>query len=196
MISKGQLKLKRIFDLCFSLILLPFLIFPIAIAIFLASLETKRFGIFTQKRIGQYGKPFCIYKIRTLKLNNKKNKDKHENVGVFGRLFRKSKLDELPQLWNIIIGDMSFVGPRPDLPGFADVLKGEDRIILEVKPGLTGPASIKYKNEESLLAKCKNAEDYNTRVIWPDKVKINKQYVLNWSFSLDLKIIVNSLLNG
>ena len=117
----------------------------------------------------------------------------NSNASAIGKLLRETGLDELPQLINIIKGDMSFVGPRPDLQGFANELIGEDRIILELKPGLTGPATLKYQNEEVILANQEDPEEYNQRVIWPDKVKINKAYLRNWSFCLDLKIIFKTI---
>ena len=171
--------LKRIFDLLLALILLPYLFYPIVILVILSSLDTKSFGFFTQDRIGQYGKVFKIFKIRTIK----KGETKPTSLG---RLLRRFKLDELPQLFNVLIGNMSFVGPRPDVQGFANELKGEDRIILDVKPGITGPASIYFKNEEELLSKKENPEKYNREVIWKKKIEINKAYVRNYSFTQDL----------
>ena len=120
---------------------------------------------------------------------------KKESATSFGKFLRRYKLDELPQLFNVIKGDMSFVGPRPDIEGFADVLEGEDRIILEIKPGVTGPATIKYKNEEVLLSQQVDPENYNRTIIWKDKVEINKMYIKNWSFYLDLKYIIQSITN-
>lgn len=108
---------------------------------------------------------------------------------------RKYKLDELPELWNVLIGDMSFVGPRPDVPGYADKLVGEDRKILLLKPGITGPASIKYRNEEELLAQQADPIKYNDGVIFPDKVKINLNYLENWSFITDIKLIIYTILS-
>jgi lipopolysaccharide/colanic/teichoic acid biosynthesis glycosyltransferase len=110
-----------------------------------------------------------------------------------GRFFRKYKIDELPQLINVLKGDMSFVGPRPDVPGYADKLEGEDRIILSIKPGITGPASLKYKNEEEILASEKNPKEYNDKIIWPDKVKINKEYIKNWSLKKDIEYIIKTI---
>ena len=193
MITSKQLVLKRAFDLTLSTLLLPILMVPIVLLVILSTLETKAFGIFVQQRVGQFGRPFQIYKIRTL------NNEAHhlgyleKAANPMGRLIRRYKLDELPQLFNVILGQMSFVGPRPDLFGFADLLKGEDRIILKVKPGITGPATLKYRHEERLLSQQKDPETYNRLVIWKDKVEINKHYVQNWSFSLDLKLIVKSL---
>ncbi len=98
-------------------------------------------------------------------------------------------MDEIPQLWNVLIGDMSLVGPRPDVPGYADKLTGEDRLILNVRPGITGPATLKYRDEEQLLARHDDPKKYNDEVIWKDKVEINKEYVKNWSFKNDLRIL-------
>ena len=107
----------------------------------------------------------------------------------FGKFLRRYKLDELPQLWNVLIGDMSFVGPRPDVSGYADELSGEDRIVLSVRPGITGPASIYFKNEEELLAGIDDIKRYNDEVIWPRKVELNRQYIENYSFIKDIKYI-------
>ena len=134
-----------------------------------------------------------MFKIRTLRSSPRKDKENKDRLTAFGQFLRRRKWNELPQLFNVLIGDMSFVGPRPDLKGFADELKGEDRIILKVKPGITGPATLKYRNEEQLLAEQLDPETYNRTIIWPDKVEINKKYVKNWSFSLDLKILWKTL---
>lgn len=110
-----------------------------------------------------------------------------------GTWMRRYKIDELPQLFNVLLGSMSFVGPRPDVPGFADKLKGEDRMILEIRPGITGPASLKYRNEEELLAKQKDPERYNREIIWPDKVSINKRYMQEWSLKKDIEYILRTI---
>jgi lipopolysaccharide/colanic/teichoic acid biosynthesis glycosyltransferase len=110
-----------------------------------------------------------------------------------GRFWRKTKIDELPQLINVLKGDMSFVGPRPDVPGYADKLEGEDRIVLSVRPGITGPATLKYRDEEALLAGQKDPERYNNEVIWPDKVRINKEYIKSYSFKNDLVYIAKTI---
>ena len=151
-----------------------------------ASLDTKSFGIFCQKRIGQYGKFFTIFKLKTINPKTLK-------ISKTGNFFRSSKLDELPQLFNIIKGEMSFVGPRPDVEGYYDKLEGENRKILELKPGLTSLASIKYDQEEELLAKQKNPVQYNDEVIFPDKIKMNLEYYYNHSFFVDLKIILKTI---
>lgn len=137
---------------------------------------------FTQTRIGYKGIPFVIYKFRTYTIDG----SKPTKMGTF---LRKTKLDELPQIINLIKGEMVLVGPRPDIPGYADKLKGDDSIILHVKPGITGLASLKYRNEEEILANELNPLNYNDKVIWPDKVRINKWYVRNRSFFMDCKIL-------
>ncbi|WP_133758728.1 sugar transferase [Gelidibacter sediminis] len=196
MITPRQLQIKRVFDVLFALFLLPILIVPIGILIVLARLDTGASGLFLQERIGQYGKPFKIYKIRSLKQGVHRLGHMDYHATSFGGFIRVHKLDELPQLFNVIKGEMSFVGPRPDLPGFADTLEGEDRIILDIKPGITGPATLKYKDEELILAKQLDPENYNRTVIWKDKVEINKRYVKNYSFSLDLHILLKSIKNA
>ena len=189
--------IKRIFDFLLSIFLL-FFFFPIIFICFLiSSLETKSFGIFRQIRIGRNGIPFYIYKIKTMSDSKQTNHITVSNdyrITFFGKLLRKFKFDELPQLYNILNGDMSFVGPRPDVPGFADKITGVERAILSVRPGITGLASLKYRNEEYILNNVKDPISYNNNVIWPDKVKINYYYVLNYSFSLDIKIIICTLL--
>ena len=113
-------------------------------------------------------------------------------ITTFGKFLRRYKLDEVPQLFNVIWGDMSLVGPRPDVPGYADKLKGADRVILEVRPGITGLATLKYKNEEALLSLQSDPKRYNDEVIWKDKVEINKKYIENWSMTGDLRIILKT----
>ena len=174
---------KRLFDLFFALIGLIISGFLLLILYILASIDTKQNGIFSQKRIGQFGTPFTIYKIRTFGRSSEKP------ISKFGAFLRNSKLDELPQLWNIIIGNMSFVGPRPDITGYYDSLQGENRKILELKPGLTSLASIKYANEEYLIEKQENPLEYNDTIIFPDKVKMNLDYYCSNSIYGDLKII-------
>ncbi len=153
--------------------------------------------IFKQQRVGQHGKLFTMYKFRTMKPNHGGTSISvrgESRITPLGAFLRKYKLDELPELWNVLIGDMSFVGPRPDVPGYADKLEGEDRLVLSVKPGISGPASLKYTNEEELLAQQDDPFAYNDRVLFPDKVRINLQYVKHWCFLLDMKIILFTLL--
>ena len=144
--------------------------------------DTHSNGVFLQKRVGQFGKLFTIYKLRTL----------HSKTGLISRVgffFRKYKFDELPQFLNVLKGDMSIVGPRPDIAGYYDKLMGEERKILELKPGITSSASLKYYNEEAILENQENALQYNDTVIFPDKVKMNLDYYYNSSLVGDLKII-------
>jgi lipopolysaccharide/colanic/teichoic acid biosynthesis glycosyltransferase len=193
--SKKDKFIKRSFDIVLSFIGL-LLTWPIIlIAWILASIETKSNGMFTQIRIGENGKPFKIYKIKTMTSSKGTTitTANDNRITKYGKIFRKYKIDELPQLWNVLIGDMSFVGPRPDVPGYADKLKGDDRIVLSIKPGITGPASLKYKNEEEILAKVDNPIEYNDKVIWPDKVKINKEYIKNWSLKKDIEYIKKTI---
>lgn len=153
--------------------------------------------IFKQKRIGQHGKLFTMYKFRSMTVNHSGSSISvkgESRITPLGAKLRKYKLDELPELWNVLIGDMSFVGPRPDVPGYADKLEGEDRRILLLKPGITGPASLKYRNEEELLAQQEDPQKYNDEVLFPDKVRINIEYLDNWSFWNDVKIIIYTIL--
>lgn len=115
-------------------------------------------------------------------------------ITPLGATLRRFKLDELPELWNVMVGEMSIVGPRPDVPGYADKLQGEDRRILELRPGITGPASLKYRNEEELLAKVENPVEYNDTVIFPDKVRINLYYLDHYSFIKDIKMTLCTIL--
>lgn len=153
--------------------------------------------LFTQKRVGKDGKLFTMYKFRSMTVGHGGSSVSvagESRITPLGAKLRKYKLDELPELWNVLIGDMSFVGPRPDVPGYADRLQGEDRKILQLKPGITGSASLKYRNEEELLAKQDDPVRYNDEVIFPDKVRINLDYLEHWSFWLDMKIIIYTII--
>ena len=114
-------------------------------------------------------------------------------ITPLGKLLRRTKIDELPQLFNVLIGTMSFVGPRPDVPGFADELEGDDRIILSIRPGITGPATLKYRNEEEMLSGVDDPETYNRDVIFPDKVAINRHYIENYSLGQDVRYILQTV---
>ncbi|MDD3003623.1 sugar transferase [Flavobacterium sp.] len=174
--------IKRVFDFILAFFLFFFFLIVMLLGYILASIDTASNGFFLQKRIGRHGKVFRIYKLRTMHSRTHK-------ISILGSFFRKSKLDEIPQLINILNGTMSFVGPRPDIPGYADKLTGDDQKILNIKPGITGLASLKYRNEEYLLLQQANPKDYNDYVIWPDKVRINKWYAENQSFLIDIKIL-------
>lgn len=156
--------------------------------------------IFKQERIGQFGNRFNIYKIRTMKSGCDNNDmfvttANDSRILPFGKWLRKTKLDEIVELINVIKGEMSLVGPRPDVSGYADMLQGEDRKILELRPGITGPASLKYINEEEILSQVENPQQYNDEIIYPDKVKINLEYYYNRSFFGDIKIIFRTIFN-
>lgn len=153
-------------------------------------------AIFKQTRIGRHGKPFTMYKFRTMTVNHSGSSVSvagESRITPLGAVLRKYKIDELPELWNVLIGDMSFVGPRPDVPGYADMLQGEDRLILKLRPGITGPASLKYKNEEEILAQVDDPQRYNDEVIYPDKVRINLDYYYHHSLVGDIKLIIQTV---
>jgi lipopolysaccharide/colanic/teichoic acid biosynthesis glycosyltransferase len=185
--------MKRLFDFFSSLIgliILSPLMFIISIVI---KLDSNGPIFFKQHRVGKDGKLFTMIKFRSMSLEQ----ENKSTVSVKGDLritqsgvfLRKFKLDELPELLNVLLGQMSLVGPRPDVKGFADELKSEDRLILNLRPGITGPASLKYANEEELLSHQSNPEKYNKEVIFPDKVRINLDYYHKQNLFLDLKII-------
>ncbi len=153
--------------------------------------------LFKQKRVGKDGALFTMYKFRSMKPDSDSNSVSvagESRITPLGSKLRKYKLDELPELWNVLIGDMSFVGPRPDVPGYADMLEGEARDILKLRPGITGPASLKYRNEEELLACVDNPQEYNDQVIYPDKIRINLFYLKHYSFWNDIKMIACTVL--
>lgn len=154
-------------------------------------------AIFKQKRVGRNGKTFTMYKFRSMSAHHGGSSVSvagESRITPLGAKLRKYKIDELPELWNVLIGDMSFVGPRPDIPGYADNLEGENRNILKLRPGITGPASLKYRDEEEMLAKQENPQEYNDKVIYPDKVRINLYYLSHYSFIMDIKMIVATVL--
>ena len=188
--------LKFIFDrIASSLGLLLFWPVLVIVAILIKVKMPGGPAFFTQKRVGRNGRLFTMYKFRTM--INATNREwssvsvaGESRITPFGAKLRKYKIDELPELWNVLKGDMSFVGPRPDVPGYADVLEGEDR----EGPGITGPASLKYRNEEELLATVEDPQKYNDEVIFPDKVRINRYYLHHYSFWTDIKMIFATVL--
>jgi lipopolysaccharide/colanic/teichoic acid biosynthesis glycosyltransferase len=189
--------MKRLFDFILALVAL-IILSPILIVVYLFIRIKMPDGppIFQQKRVGRYGKLFTMYKFRSMSTSHGGSSVSvagEARITPLGAKLRRYKLDELPELWNILIGDMSLVGPRPDVPGYADKLQGEDSLILNLRPGITGPASLKYANEEELLAKVDNPQQYNDEVIFPDKVRINLDYYKNQSLPKDFKIIIQTL---
>jgi len=191
--------IKRSFDLIVSLVGLVVLLPVIIIAWVIAAIETRSNGFFMQERVGRNGALFNVYKIKSMKkvegIDTTITQANDVRITKSGGFFRKTKIDELPQLWNVLIGKMSFVGPRPDVSGYADQLEGGDRVVLTIRPGITGPASMKYKDEEELLSKQADSKKYNDKVIWPDKVKINKNYIRHWTFKKDIKYIIKTIVD-
>ena len=189
---------KRVFDIVLSVIGIGMTWWLMLLAWIVATLETKSNGLFMQERIGEGAKPFLVFKIKTMNrvsgIDTTVTKSGDVRISKSGAFFRKTKIDELPQFFNVLFGSMSFVGPRPDVRGYADTLEGEDRIVLSVRPGITGPASLKYRDEESILANQNNPEAYNRDVIWADKVQINKNYVQAWSLKKDIIYIIKTII--
>lgn len=192
MLSRGNNMVKWFFDRTVSLVLLIVLL-PILLLVALCILVANGAPVlYIQERIGQNAKSFKLIKFRTMRGEEKSPIAASEisRVTRTGRWLRRTKIDELPELLNIFVGDMSFVGPRPDVAGYADKLEGDDRRMLTMKPGLTGVASLKYRDEEDLLAVQPNPQEYNDKVIWPDKVRLNLLYMERQSFWLDVKVLV------
>ena len=149
--------------------------------------------IFRQQRVGRHGQLFTIYKFRSMTTWHQGSSVSvagEARITPLGAVLRRYKIDELPELWNVLKGDMSLVGPRPDVPGYADKLTGDDREILLLRPGITGPASLKYRNEEELLATVDNPQEYNDTVIYPDKIRLNRYYLHHYSFWKDIQMII------
>jgi len=185
--------MKRLFDFITSLIGLLVLAPIFIIVSLLVKMSSVGSVFFVQKRIGKNGKIFQMIKFRSMSVIQNSNSTisfrgdiRITKVGAF---LRKLKLDELPELWNVLKGDMSLVGPRPDVCGYADNLIGEDRKILELRPGITGVASLKYYDEEDVLATQDNPLKFNDEVIYPDKVRLNLDYYYNNNLWIDIKII-------
>jgi len=188
---------KRLFDIIFSFLGLILLLPLFIIVSILIKIDSSGPIFFLQERVGLYGNPFKIIKFRSMKENHNDSLTvtlkNDKRITRIGRKLRKYKIDEIPELMNVLIGDMSFVGPRPDVPGFADLLKGNDRNILKLRPGITSSASIKYSNEEQLLLEQEDPIAYNNDVIFPDKVKMNLNYYENNNIWIDIKIIFATL---
>jgi len=196
MLTKNQVMSKRVLDILLVLVCITIFTIPTIFLVIIASFSTRSFGVFSQKRVGKDAQLFTLYKIKSMRKNVAEHHVTTANdmrVTKFGKFLRRSKLDELPQLYNVLIGDMSFVGPRPDVEGYADELKGDDRIILSVKPAITGPATIEFADEEIVLAEQENPLEYNDTVLWPQKVKINKEYIVNWSLTKDVGYIFETV---
>jgi lipopolysaccharide/colanic/teichoic acid biosynthesis glycosyltransferase len=191
--------MKRLFDITFAILGLTILSPVLIILSFLIIITSKGSVLYSQKRVGRQGRLFTLNKFRTMVHNadtmtgGSITVENDDRITSIGKLLRRWKLDELPTILSVLKGDMSFVGPRPDVPGYADILVGESRRVLEMRPGITGPATLKYSNEEKLLAGVDNHKKYNDEVIFPDKVQINLEYMDNWSLWIDIKIIFKTI---
>lgn len=213
--------LKIVFDKVVSLVGLIVLCPVLLIVALLIKWKMPGPILFCQQRVGRYGEIFTVYKFRTMTVKAEASvasrnseatsiaSQEQSRITPLGEKLRRYKLDELPELWNVLKGDMSFVGPRPDVPGYADQLQGEDREVLLLRPGITGPASLKYRNEEDILEAVDEAlqkgrgglpigittvQEYNDNVIYPDKVRLNRYYLHHYSFIKDIKMIVCTVL--
>lgn len=188
---------KRSLDILASGVGLVIFVIPIGLCWVIASIDTRKSGFFRQIRIGKSGIPFQVIKIRSVRdvkgVSTHVTTDKDPRISPVGRAFRKTKLDELPQLFNVLIGKMSLVGPRPDVPGYADRLKEEDRILLTLRPGITGPASLFFKYEEAMLAQASDAESYNDKVLWPVKTAINRSYLDEYTLWKDIGYVLTTV---
>ena len=189
--------LKYIFDRLMALIGLLFLWPVLLIVAILIKIYMPGPVLFVQKRVGRNAQLFNCHKFRSMTVGHNGSSVSvagEARITPLGAKLRRYKLDELPELWDVLVGNMSFVGPRPDVPGYADKLQGDDRIVLTLRPGITGPATLKYRNEEELLATVKDPQQYNDEVIYPDKVRINRYYAEHYSFIKDIQIIFCTVL--
>lgn len=203
---------KWIFDRLVALIGLCIL-WPVLLVIVILIKNRMPGGpaIFTQKRVGKEGKLFTCHKFRSMDVDHHGSTISvagDSRITPLGSTLRHYKLDELPGLWDVLVGNMSFVGPRPDVPGYADKLEGDDRIVLKLRPGITGPATLKYRREEEMISEYvakrqaegdsrsiqEIATEYNDTVIYPDKVRLNKYYYRNYSFFKDIEMIFATVL--
>jgi lipopolysaccharide/colanic/teichoic acid biosynthesis glycosyltransferase len=188
---------KRIFDLTIAILGLIILAVPMALIAISIWITSGSPILFTQERVGKGGQIFYVKKFRTMSVRSVEDSSitvaGDSRVTAIGSYLRRWKLDELPQLWNVLVGEMSLVGPRPDVPGYADRLQGDDRKLLLLRPGITGPATLAYRNEEEILAKVSDPVQYNNEIIYPDKVRINLEYMEKCSLMQDLKYILETM---
>lgn len=197
--SKLNQVVKRVFDFLLSLfgiiILSPiFIIVSIAI-----KLDSKGSILFLQKRVGRYGKAFNIYKFRTMvtdaeKLGKQITVGKDNRITKVGAFLRKFKIDELPQLFNVVKGDMSLVGPRPEVPKYVALYNEEQKKVLDVRPGITDIASLRYKDENDILGKVDNPEEYYINVIMKDKLNLNLEYIEKGNVFFDIYLIFKTII--
>ncbi|HHU66210.1 sugar transferase [Streptococcus sp.] len=190
---------KRIFDFIASLIGV-IIISPILIVVAICiKLDSKGNILFLQKRVGKNGEPFYIYKFRTMvtdaeKLGAQITVGKDSRITKVGAVLRKYKIDELPQLFNVLKGDMSLVGPRPEVPKYVELYTEEERKVLEVRPGITDLASLRYRDENDILAKVENPEEYYINVIMKDKLKLNLEYIEKSNIIFDIYLVIKTII--
>ena len=187
---------KRTFDILASFFGLIILSPLLLVAGLLVRFSSEGPVLFRQERTGRHGIPFTIYKFRTMFVDHGGSSVSvkgEKRITPIGAVLRKLKIDEFPELWNILIGDMSFVGPRPDMPEYAARLQGKQREILTVRPGLTSPASIKYAREEELLSLVPDPQKHFDEVIWPDKTRMNLEYIKRRTFIGDIVLIFKTV---
>lgn len=198
--TKSQIIFKRAFDVPLALVGLLLCAIPMVLVALLIKLTSTGSIFYCQTRIGRQGSPFLCIKFRTMRQDSEKygsiTTRSEYRITPLGRILRRYKLDELPQLWNVLTGKMSFVGPRPDVPGYADHLQGTDRRLLDLYPGITGPATLRFRDEEILLSEVADAKSYNDEILYPEKVRVNLAYLDNWSFWKDMGYILITILPG
>ena len=192
-----QERTKRVFDAAAAAAGLVVLAPLLAVAVLAARRSTGLPGLFRQTRVGRGGRTFEVVKVRTMRpvpgVTTCVTADDDPRITPLGRLLRKTKVDELPQLWNVVRGDMSLVGPRPDVPRQIALTPEPHRTeLLAMRPGLTGPASLKYRDEEAMLAAADDPQRLNDAVIWPDKVRINLEYARRWTLLGDLRCLAET----
>jgi lipopolysaccharide/colanic/teichoic acid biosynthesis glycosyltransferase len=196
-LTRRQAFVKRGFDVLASTLGLLVVSPIILLGWLVATIDTGQNGFFTQVRIGRDGLPFRIVKLRTMHddpvLRSTVTTRSDPRITRTGRFLRTTKWNELPQLWNVFAGQMSFVGPRPEVPGFADRLEGEDTIVLSVRPGITGPATLRFSNEEITLDSVDDPDAYNIDTLFPEKVRLNREYVTSYGFLADIRYIFLTL---
>lgn len=200
-LTRWQRLLKRSFDIVVATGMLLTTGWLIALVGLMAAIDTRSTAFFTQVRVGRNGRSFRVIKIRTMRnvpagAQTTVTTSRDPRITRLGRRLRRMKLDELPQLFNVLRGQMSLVGPRPDVPGFVDALEGRDRIVLSVRPGITGPATLRFRDEEAVLASQDDPERYNREVIFPEKVRLNRQYVEEYRFVTDLVYLWKTIRGG
>lgn len=190
--------IKRSFDIVFSFLGIIALLPTFIIISLLVGLTSKGGVFYKQKRVGKDNKDFTLYKFRSMKVNSDKKQlitvgEKDNRVTKVGYIIRKYKLDELPQLFNVLKGNMSFVGPRPEVRYYVDMYSDEQKQVLSVRPGITDIASIEYRNENALLEKADNPQEFYIKEVMPKKLELNRQYIISQSFIGDIKLIFKTI---